>query len=59
MPIALGYMDYAKRECGIVQLLYPTGDFKKDMKEIMDFYKDRKGKNPENFSVDVELSGGE
>jgi 1-acyl-sn-glycerol-3-phosphate acyltransferase len=55
VPIALGYMDYARRECGIDKIIYPTGDFKKDMKEIMDFYKDRKGKNLENFSVDVEL----
>lgn len=56
VPIGLGFMDYEKRECGIAKIIYPSGDFKKDMKEIMDFYKNMKGKNPENFSVDEELS---
>jgi 1-acyl-sn-glycerol-3-phosphate acyltransferase len=56
VPIALGYMDYEKRQCGISSIIYPSGDFKKDMKIIMDFYKDVKAKHPENFSVDVELS---
>jgi 1-acyl-sn-glycerol-3-phosphate acyltransferase len=55
VPIALGFMDYQKRECGIDKIIYPTGDFKKDMKEIMDFYKNMKGGNPKNFSVDSEL----
>ena len=56
VPIGLGFMDYEKRECGIYKVIYPTGDFNKDMKVIMDFYKNIKGKNNENFSVDVELS---
>lgn len=56
VPIALGFMDYKKRECGIDKIVYPTGDYKADMKQIMDFYKGVQGKYPENFSVDVELS---
>jgi 1-acyl-sn-glycerol-3-phosphate acyltransferase len=56
VPIALGFMDYAKKECGIKKILYPTGDFNVDMKRIMDFYTDIKGKNPTNFSVDIELN---
>jgi 1-acyl-sn-glycerol-3-phosphate acyltransferase len=56
VPIALGYLNYGKRECGIDKLIYPTGDFKTDMKQIMDFYKEMKGKNSENFTVDTELS---
>jgi 1-acyl-sn-glycerol-3-phosphate acyltransferase len=56
VPIALGFMDYEKKECGIDKIIYPSGDFKKDMKEIMDFYKNMKGKNNENFTVDTELS---
>jgi 1-acyl-sn-glycerol-3-phosphate acyltransferase len=56
VPIALGFMNYEKYECGIKKIIYPTGDFKSDMKLIMDFYKDAKPKRPENFSVDVELS---
>ena len=49
-------MDYEKRECGIDKIIYPTGDFKKDMKIIMDFYKNMKGGNPENFTTDTQLS---
>ena len=53
VPIALGFMDFEKRECGIDKIMYLTGNFKKDMDEIMDFYKNIKGKNPENFSIDT------
>ena len=49
-------MDYANKASGIDKIIYPTGDFKKDMKQIMEYYKNIKGKNPENFSVDLELS---
>ncbi|OFY84825.1 MAG: hypothetical protein A3F72_19500 [Bacteroidetes bacterium RIFCSPLOWO2_12_FULL_35_15] len=56
VPLALGFMDHEKRECGIAGVIYPSGDFKTDMKQIMDFYKNFKGKNPKNFSVDIELS---
>lgn len=37
VPIALGFIDYAKRECGVGKIIYPTGDYKTDMKSIMDF----------------------
>ena len=53
VPIALGFMDFEKRECGIEKLIYPTGNYNSDMEQIMNFYKDKKGKNPENFSLDT------
>ena len=56
VPIALAFIDYGTKSCGIDKVIYPTGDFKKDMKEIMDFYKTKKAKNPENFSLDLDLS---
>jgi 1-acyl-sn-glycerol-3-phosphate acyltransferase len=56
VPIAFGFMDYKKKECGIDNFFYPTGDFKADMKIIMDFYKNINAKHPQNFSVDRELS---
>ncbi|MHB8260945.1 MAG: 1-acyl-sn-glycerol-3-phosphate acyltransferase [Bacteroidia bacterium] len=56
IPIALGFLDYKKRTCGIDKIIYPTGDFKMDMKQIMDFYKNITAKYPINFSTDVELS---
>ena len=53
VPIALGFIDYEKKECGIDTLIYPTGDFRADMKLIMDFYKNVKGKNPDHFALDT------
>jgi 1-acyl-sn-glycerol-3-phosphate acyltransferase len=53
VPIALGYCDYAKKEAGVAKLVYPSGDMKKDMREIMAFYKHIVPKNPANFSIDV------
>ena len=51
-PIALAYMDYAKKKTGVGKIVYPTGDYEKDMAEIMDFYSQINAKFPENFSVD-------
>lgn len=56
VPIALAFINYETKTCGIDKIIYPSGDYKKDMKEIMDFYKNLKGKNHENFSIDLELS---
>jgi len=56
VPIALAYINYENKTTGIDKIIYPTGDYKKDMKEIMDFYKNMKGKNNANFSIDVELA---
>lgn len=53
VPIALGFIDYSKKECGIDKLIYPTGDYHADMKLIMDFYKNKIGKNPKNFALDT------
>ncbi len=56
VPIALGFINYETKSCGVDKIIYPSGDFKADMKQIMDFYKNMKGGNPENFSPDIELS---
>ena len=53
VPIALAYMDYAKKKTGVGKIVYPTGDFEKDMAEIMAFYAQVKAKFPECFSVDT------
>ncbi|MBC9228038.1 1-acyl-sn-glycerol-3-phosphate acyltransferase [bacterium SPL81] len=52
VPIALAYMDYAKKKTGVGKIIYPTGDYEKDMAEIMDFYAQIHAKFPEKFSVD-------
>ena len=56
VPIALGYVDYQKKEAGIGKKITPTGDLEGDMKEIMAFYKDIKAKYPENFSLDQDYA---
>lgn len=52
VPIALAYMDYAKKKTGVGKIVYPTGNYEKDMVEIMAFYAGIQGKFPEKFSVD-------
>lgn len=52
VPIALAYMDYAKKKTGVGKIVYPTGDYEKDMTEIMSFYAEINAKFPEKFSVD-------
>jgi 1-acyl-sn-glycerol-3-phosphate acyltransferase len=51
VPIAIGFLDYAKKEGGIGKMLYPTGDYEKDIKVIKDFYRDKTGRHPERFAL--------
>jgi 1-acyl-sn-glycerol-3-phosphate acyltransferase len=43
VPIALGYVDAARREVGIGPLFFPSGDFGADLAEIQAFYADKTG----------------
>ena len=52
VPIALAYMDYAKKKTGVGKIIYPTGDYEKDMAEIMAFYAEINPKFPDDFSID-------
>ena len=47
VPIALGYLDYAKKEAGIGPIFYPTGDVEGDIEKIKDFYRTITPKYPE------------
>ena len=49
MPILLYGADFEKKEIICTRAFYPTGDYDKDILEIKDYYKDFKGKKPENF----------
>jgi 1-acyl-sn-glycerol-3-phosphate acyltransferase len=51
VPIALGYLDYAKKEAGFGPTFYPTGDIEKDILEIKKFYKSVTPKYPEKYSL--------
>ncbi len=57
VPVALGYLDYKKKEAGVGKVVYPSGDMKKDLQEIMAFYKIIVPHTPENFSIDLDYAG--
>jgi 1-acyl-sn-glycerol-3-phosphate acyltransferase len=50
VPIALGYLDYRSKRAGIGPLLWPTTDVTADMDRIRDFYADKFGKYPKDFT---------
>ena len=52
VPICLGYVDYKEKKAGIGGTIYPS-DFDRDMRTIMDFYKQVHPKFPEKFSIDT------
>ena len=54
VPVALGYLDYEKKEAGVSKVIYPSGDMKRDLKEIMAFYKDKVACKPGQFSIDLD-----
>jgi 1-acyl-sn-glycerol-3-phosphate acyltransferase len=56
VPILCGYLDYKNKIAGIGKILHPSESLEQDMREIMQFYKNIQGKNPENFSLDVRYS---
>lgn len=52
VPITYGYLDYANKVAGVGGVTHLTDDMDADLREIMIFYKDIKGKYPEYFSID-------
>ena len=51
LPIILYGVDYEKRHIQCTKTIIPTGDLEKDMREIKLYFKDFKGKIPENFTI--------
>lgn len=49
VPILLVGLDYGKKEAVSLGLIYPSGDYDKDIKEIKSRYKGIQAKKPENF----------
>jgi 1-acyl-sn-glycerol-3-phosphate acyltransferase len=50
VPVALGYLDYARKCAGIGPLIWPTDDVKADMDRVRAFYADVVGKHPAAFT---------
>ena len=52
VPISLAHIDYEKKEIGLSINFIPTGDVESDMTAIKEYYKNFKGKYPDNFSLE-------
>jgi len=57
VPIVLGYADYEKKEAGLGEVIY-LSNFEEDMQRITSFYRNIKGKNPQNFKLDSKFQEG-
>lgn len=51
IPILLYGIDYEKKLIKCTKQIVPTGDIEKDMEELKSYYKEFKGKHPENFTI--------
>ncbi len=51
IPILLYALDFEHREIRCTRSVTPTGDFDADMRSIKLYFKDVKGKHPEQFSI--------
>jgi 1-acyl-sn-glycerol-3-phosphate acyltransferase len=51
IPILLYGVDYEKKHIQCTKTIIPTGDLEADMRKIKLYFKDFKGKKPENFTI--------
>jgi 1-acyl-sn-glycerol-3-phosphate acyltransferase len=50
VPIVLGYLDFARKQGGILHVFHPTGDIEADMATIRQYYRAIEGKHPSRMS---------
>jgi len=55
LPIAIGFVDFKKKEAGFGPMFWPSGDIRKDFEAINAFYLMKTAKHPESFSPNVEF----
>ena len=48
VPVLMGYLDASKKEAGLADFFYPTGDVEADIRNIRLFYADKQGINRNN-----------
>ncbi len=53
VPLVMGYMDYKKKEGGVLDIYHLTGDFEKDMLHIQEKYRHISGKTPKNYNPKI------
>lgn len=52
VPILTGYLDYEKKAAGVGPAIQPAEGLDAVMRQVTNFYRDVKGKNPQNFALD-------
>ena len=53
VPIALGFLDYGRKEAGYGELFYPTGDYAVDLLSIQTYYRQFTAKYPDKSSLNA------
>ena len=53
VPIVMAYLDYSKKEGGIIGFINPTGNYDQDLKKIEQAYLEKRpmGRHPEKFCL--------
>ncbi len=51
VPVILGFLDYKKREGGLGPVIYPSGDYEKDLRQIEAFYRGLHARYPGKFNL--------
>ena len=51
VPVLMGYLDHGNKQVGICGMLHPSDDIEADFELIRRYYKDIRGKNPEQESL--------
>ena len=54
VPITLAYIDYSKKEIGVIKNFRPTGNEKQDIDEIKQYYSHIQAKHPTKFTIENE-----
>lgn len=52
VPITLAYLDYSRKTVGVIKNFYPTGNEKRDIDEIKQYYYHIRAKHPKKFTID-------
>ncbi len=53
VPIALGFMDFGKKETGVLDVFMPSGDFEKDMHHIQEQYRPITPRFPKKYNTEI------
>ncbi len=52
IPIVLGYIDYGRKKGGVGPVIWPSGDYEADMRQIKEFYRGMQGKHRECWDIE-------